>query len=241
MTNGLYKATLKMRYQGQALQNVLWYRSALEGTFATDLLIDAATAIGRSIINHIWASAWKAYAPADMYFDGVSIAGYNDLWELLYNNTIEVATTTNEAPGTGPGGEVYLPLANCANIAFSLKNHLIANPLFPPPKKGLVAISPVKEEWAGNDGTLNDTGTAVFTNIANTLGVPLPWDYGSIDLPFTNWTPTIGLPGAFIPMRVKTWQFDLPQIIGGQSVYKHIETSHVRKLLGYRRSRRVEG
>jgi hypothetical protein len=164
----------------------------------------------------------------------------------LYNNTIQVAPATAIAAGNDPASENRLPLANCVNIAFALKNRLIANPLFKPPSKGLVSIAPVFENAVGNDGTLNDAGLLHFSAIAEDMGKKLPWDYVDVDIPFVNWQVNLGLPDAFIPIRAKTWKFDLPQIIGGLTVMKHIETTDVestsvRKVLGYRRSRRVEG
>lgn len=246
MANGIYKVTMKLRFLGQAIVNTFWYRSVLEGVFASDLLIDGAQALGRSFLSTIWAGEMRDHTPTNLYCDGVSVMGYNDQFELLYNNTVHVAPNTGEEAGLDAAGENYLPLGNCANIAFYLKNRLISNPLFKPPSKGLVAFGPVRENWAGNDGTLNDAGMADLQTIADAMAEPLAWPFISVDLPFTGWTPSLGLPGAFIPMRAKTWQWDTPQIIGGVTVFKHIETTdiesaHVRKLLGYRRSRRVEG
>lgn len=246
MANGIYKAVLHMRYLGQSLVNTLWYRSVLEGTFASDLLIDGAKALGNSIIDNIWVHSWRGCVPSNCYLDDVSIVGYNDMFELLYNNTIQVVPQPAQTAGTGVTGESYLPIGNCANIAFSLKNRIIANPLFKPPTKGLIAVSPVTEVWAGNDGTLNDAGMAAFKTIADDVAKGLPWEFIDIDLPFVGWSTGLGLENAFLPLRAKTWQFDLPQVIGGITVMKHIETTDVesaapRKLLGYRRSRRVEG
>jgi hypothetical protein len=245
MANGIYKGTLHMRYKGQAIVNTLWYRSVLEGTFASDLLIDGARALGRSIISEVWRTNWKPQVPADLYFDGVSVMGYNDMFEALYNNTIFVATTGADTQGDISSATGMLPLANCVNLAFSLKNRIITLPFFKPPSKGLVALSPVNEDYAGNDGTLNDTGTSVYNAIAESMAEALPWNYVDIDLPFTSWSPSVGLPGAFVPIRAKTWLFDTPQILGGITYAKHIEVTDVdtctaRKLLGYRRSRRIE-
>lgn len=245
MANGIYKATLKMRWLGQAIVNTLWYRSVLEGTFGSDLLIDGARALGKSVIEHVWAAHWRQYAPTDLYFDGVSVMGYNDQFELLYNNTITVVPASGIHTGSISASEAWLPIANCANIAFSLKNRLISNPLYSPPHKGLIAVTPIDQSWAGNDGTLSDAGMVPFNSIAAGVSEKLPWDYVDIDLPFTGWTINAGVPDVFIPIRAKTWQWDLPREIGGFTVFKHIETCDVesaapRKLLGYRRSRRVE-
>jgi hypothetical protein len=245
MTNGLYKLTSHMRYRGQALVNTFWYRSVLEGTFGTDLLIDGAKALGNSFIDHAWAGPWRDHVPTDCYMDGVTVMGYNDQYELLYNNTITVVPAPGLDAGTSTADEAWTPLANCVNIAFSLKNKLIALPWFKPPKKGLVAISPVRETNVGSDGTLNDDGTALYKTIADKFAAALPWDFVDIDVPFVGWVIGLGLPGAFVPMRAKTWQWDTPQILGGITYMKHIETTDIesaapRKLLGYRRSRRVE-
>lgn len=245
MANGIYKCTLHGRYLGQSIVNTLWYRSVLEGTFAGDLLIDAASALGKSVISHVWQAFWRTVMPTNFYLDGVSVMGYNDMYELLYNNTITVAPDAAIAAGTQAATEDQLPLANCANIAFNLKNKLITLPWFKPPRKGLVAISPIQQGWAGNDGTLNDYGMGVIQHIANDMASPLPWDYIDIDMPFTGWQATFGLPGAFLPIRAKTWQWDTPQVLGGITYMKHIECVDVesavaRKALGYRRSRRVE-
>jgi hypothetical protein len=246
MSNGIYKCTLHIRYLGQQIVNTLWYRSALEGNFLADLLIDGAQALGQSVINHIWNAAYAGRMPANAYLDGVSVMGFNDQFELLYNNTITVVPSADDANGTLAQSETWLPIGNCANLAFNMKNRLISMPWFKPPSKGLIAVSPVLEAWAGNDGTLNDDGTSYYETLANALAQKLPWDFATIDLPFTNWTPAVGLPNAFIPVRAKTWQFETPQELGGIMYLKHIETTdvescHVRKLLGYRRSRRVEG
>jgi hypothetical protein len=180
-----------------------------------------------------------------LYFDGVSVAGFNDAAELLYNNTIFVPTTGADTQGDVADATGMLPLANCVNLAFSLKNRLVTLPWFRPPTKGLVALSPVNEDYAGNDGTLNDTGTGVYAAIATTMAAPLPWNWIDIDLPFTGWSPSVGLAGAFVPVRAKFWEFETPQVFGGITYLRHVETTDVetcapRKLLGYRRSRRVE-
>jgi len=245
MANGIYKVTSHQRYLGQAIVNTFWYRSVLEGTFGTDLLIDGAKALGESFCNHVWATHWRGLCPTNLYFDGVSVMGYNDQFELLYNNTITVIPDSNVLTGSDGNVSTFMALANCVNVAFSLKNRLIANPLFKPPHKGLVAISPIQEASVGPDGTLGDVATAAYQLLADDFAKKLPWDYVDIDLPFVGWSLTTGLNDAFVPIRAKTWQWDLPQVIGGLTVYKHIETTDVenamvRKLLGYRRSRRVE-
>lgn len=246
MANGIYKAVMKSRYQGQQHINVLWYRSVLEGTFASDLLIDGARALGLSIISHIWQSALRISKPSGFYFDGVEVVGYNDQFELLYNNSIFVPVESELAEGTGGPTLDWLPPGNCVNIAFSLKNRLISNPLFKPPHKGLVSLSPVNDAHVGNDGTLNDDGMARFDAIAAAFAAKLPWDFVDIDLPFTGWQATLGLPDAFVPMRAKVWELTTPEVIGGITLWKHIETTDIesatpRKVLGYRRSRKVEG
>jgi len=246
MADGIYKVTLKVRMLGQAMVNTFWYRSVLEGVFASDLLIDGASALGKSFLDHVWVGLLRDRMPSFAFCDGVSVMGYNDQFELLYNNTIQVAPDVADAVGAGGGTEIYLPIANCVNIAFSLKNRLIANPFLKPPSKGLVAFSPVVEGQAGNDGTLNDAGVNGWQPVADKLAEALPWDFVDTEMPFTGWQVNLGLPGAFVPIRAKTWDFKTPQILGGITVLKHIETvdiesAHVRKLLGYRRSRRVEG
>lgn len=246
MANGIYKVTSSQRYLGQQLVNTFWYRSVLEGTFGTDLLIDGAVTLGKSFCDHVWGSVWRALCPNNLFFDGVSVMGYNDQYELLYNNTVQVPPAPAVAAGSDPNAATEMALANCVNIYFSLKNRIIANPLFPPPHKGLVAISPVQEASVGPDGTLNDVATTAYQLLADAFAIDLPWDYIDIDIPFVGWSANVGLPGAFKPIRAKTWQYDVPDQIGGFTVFKHIETTdvesaHVRKALGYRRSRRVEG
>lgn len=245
MSNGLYKATIHIRCLGQEIVNTLWYRSVLEGTVAGDLLIDAARGLGTSIITHIWNSAYKPLMPSFSYLDRVTIMGYNDQYELLYNNTISVSPANSIAAGTGSSEQVYLPIANVVNLSFSLANRFISLPWFRPPKKGLVAVSMVREDHVGNDGTLNDAGSAAYQPLAEALVARLPWDIAEVDIPILNWVVGLGIPFAFVPMRAKTWQWDLPQILGGITYSKHIETTdieicNIRKQLGYRRSRKVE-
>jgi hypothetical protein len=246
MANGIYKVTMHARYLGQQLVNTLWYRSVLEGTFASDLLIDGAQALGKSVIDHIWSGCLQPYFPTNYYFDGVSVMGFNDMYEVLYNNTIFVAPTGDNTHGTEAASENKIPLANCVNLAFTLKNRLITLPWFKPPSKGLIALSPVSDGWVGNDGTLNDIGMGVYEIMAHAFEMKLPWDFADVELPFVGWVIGAGIGDVFIPVRAKTWQFDTPQIFGGITYMKHIETTDVeacnpRKLLGYRRSRRVEG
>lgn len=245
MSNGIYKAVLKSRCEGQLIVNTLWYRSVLEGTFASDLLIDGATALAESIIAHIWVDVLRELMPSSLTLDEVTVTGYNDQYELLYSNPVTVNPETNLAAGSDSATQVWLPLANCININFNLENRLITNPLLKPPVKGLIALSPVPENVVDNDGTVNAAGTAAYGPVADAVAEPLPWDFVSVDLPFTNWTPSVGIPSAFLPVRAKTWEWTTPQIIGGITVFKHIEitdvlSASVRRLAGYRRSRRVE-
>jgi hypothetical protein len=246
MANGIYKVVLQARYRGQQILNTLWYRSALEGTFATDLLIDGGRALGLSVLSHIWQAAWRATKPADYFLDAIAVSGYNDLLEVLYNNAQVVTPEAEHAMGTAPTSEQWMPPGVCVNFAFFMKNRLISNPLFKPPVKGLVAMSPIHENWLGSDGTVNDLGVSILKPAADVLATNLPWDFIDIDIPFTNWQVGTGLPNAFIPLRAKTWQLSTPEVIGGVQFFKHIETTDVasvvvRKNHGFRHTRKVEG
>jgi hypothetical protein len=246
MSNGIYKATVVIRCLGQEIVNALWYRDVLEGTFASDLFVDASVALGKSIVAHVWNDGYASTMPTFAYLDRVQVVGYNDQYELLYNNAVTVVPSSEDANGTASGSEVFLPIANCVNIRLNLRPRLITFPWFRPPQKGLISVGPVMEQYAGNDGTLNDTGKAAYEPLASAVGGKLPWDFYDIDLPFTNWTPTVGIPDVFIPLRAKVWQYDTPTVLGGVTYLKHIETTDVesatvRAMLGYRRSRRVEG
>lgn len=246
MAQGIYKLTTHARFVGQAVVSSFWYKSVLEGDVITDVLIDAAEALGRSFLTHVWGTHWRNAMPTTYYMDGVSVMGYNDQYELLYNNTIQMVPIDAHKTGAQEAGERFLPLGNVANLAFQMANRPIALPWFPPPKKGLVAISPIAESWAGNDGTLNDTGSEWLDPLAADFAAKLPWDFVDVDIPFTNWNVGVGIPFAFWPLRAKTWQWDAPQIFGGITYAKHIEVTDVRgcvvrKKLGFRRSRMTEG
>ena len=246
MANGLYKLTTKMRYLGQAIVNTFWYRSVLEGTFATDVLIDGAKALGDAFINRCWEDHWRALVPTDCYFDGVVVDGFNDNFELLYSNPVQVLPNPLLDAGTANTDANWLRPADVVNVAFYLKNRLIVNPLFPAPKKGLVALSPVNHQLVGEDGTLTDEGAAVYQAVADDFASPLPWNFASVDFPFTSWEVGVGLANAFIPVRVRLFRWNLPVLWHNINVLRaaestDVETAVARKLLGYRRSRKVEG
>jgi hypothetical protein len=184
----------------------------------------------------------KPTCPTDYSMDSISIAPYNDVAELVYQSPLEYEVNEQGSMGlpamAAPGVTV--------NFHFSMKPTVVSNPLFHVPSKGLFGMGPVREDYIGNDGRVNEAGETAYGTLADKLAASLDWPLmEAIDLPIGGWQIGVGIPGAFVPVRVNIFELTTPEVIGGITLYKHLtlaEVSNVilRKLTGYRRSRMVE-
>lgn len=241
--SGLYKVVLNGAFEGVQINNILWYRSNVEaGTgYVGDLVINSAEAIANSVKNHIWEDHMRQEMPSGYTLATIDVYPYNNVFELIYTLPFSLSvqdqgTVTNQNT---------LPPACSANLRFNLRPNLIDIPGFPAPKRGWVKLAPIQEQYVGNDGLLNETGLIAYGAIATALGEWLPWDFVDVDLPLTGWDVTVGIPMAFAPLRARVWTFSTPQIIGGVTFGRYINTAEVLDCApaaqtGYARSRRVE-
>lgn len=241
--SNLYKVDLNGNFEGVHFKNVLWYASNVEAAtgFTGDLIISSAEAIARSVQTHVWNTHWKNVVPTTYTLDNITVYPYNDVFELIYQ--LPYVLTVNET-GTVTDHPT-LPPACTANLKFNLRPNLIDFPGFPAPKRGWVKIGPVLESYVNDDGTLSQPGYEAYANIANHLAEWLPWDFIDVEIPLVGWEASVGIPLAFEPKRVRVWTFSTPQIIGGDTFARFINTASIlscapNQQTGYARSRRVE-
>jgi len=226
MMPAFYKAVLNQNYKGQDIKNILYYRTAVDtasGLFGFGGAAEVAEEINQEIVPK-----YRAMMPPDWSMQSIDVYPYNNLFELVYQlpYTLPVNVNgqwTNFGTTNGP--------APCVNIKFNLEPTVIGSQALLAPKRGYVAISPISDQWIGDDGYLIDD---VFTGVVgdlNDLADALSSNLESIDPP-----------AVFFPIRAKVVMSAPGE--GGATViasaFADISSAAVNRRMSFRRSRLPE-
>lgn len=218
----LYKVVLRGNFQGQAINNILYYRNGI-GVDISGLTVGGT----KEVADAVKAIVWTGLRPVmSDHYSLVQIDSYvyNDqTFDLLYQQPFTLGVQEN---GLNVGTSYNGP-ATCAICKFILESHLVGVNGIRPPKKGYLAIGPLSDDQVNDDGSLKLT-----------LGENLLWD--AVCAVLANNVETIlPIPAVFYPVRV---HMDVvgPGLPLRLSSFADIQAAVMRHYTSFRRSRMPE-
>lgn len=220
----IYKVVLKGSCQGQAINNILYYRNGI-GVDISGLTVGGTKEVADAVKAIVWTGL-KEVLPDSYQLQQIDSYVYGDQdFNLIYQNPYTVGVQENGLipvdthPMNGP--------APCAILKFILESHVALVNGIGAPKRGYLAIGPIVDDWIEDDGSLKlDTPRqliwdAVCAVMANNVETILP------------------IPAVFFPIRVHMFKvgplFPL-KIVG----WADIQAAVMRHFCSYRRSRQPE-
>lgn len=218
----LYKVVLKGACQGQAVNNILYYRNS-PGTDVGGITLGGTQEVAEAVKAIVWP-ALRIQMNQLYTLNQIDSYVYNDqTFELLYNQPY---STGVQQAGLYGSTDMDGP-ARCAILKFVLE----AAPLLvdgpKPPKRGYLAIGPLVSGQINQDGSLNLTPPE---NIA--------WD--AICAVLANNVETIlPVPAVFFPVRV---HMDKVGILFRLKItsFSDVKAALMRRQTSFRRSRMPE-
>jgi hypothetical protein len=218
----LYKVVLRGQLQGQAINNIFYYRNA-PGLDLSGLTLGGAGEVAKAVKAMVWP-ALKLIMSTDYLLTQIDSYVYNDqTFDLLYTNPYTEGVADNGS-NTGAG---YNGPAPCAIMKFILENHIILENGPKPPKRGYLAIGPLADDQIQNDGSLylaegwNLKWDALCAVMANNVETVLP------------------IPALFFPVRVHMDKVGIVLKLKITS-YSDIQAAVMRRVCSFRRSRQPE-
>jgi hypothetical protein len=218
----LYKVVLRGSFQGQAINNILYYRTGL-GFDIGGLTLGGTKEVADAVKAIVWAGLRPSLS-TNYELQQIDSYVYNDqTFDLQYQSpfTLGVAEMgmCSDAEYNGP--------AVCAIMKFVLENHVLIANGPKPPKRGYLAIGPLSDGQVNSDGSLNletarraawDIACAVCANNVETI---LP------------------VPAVFYPVRV---HMDVVGIVGKLKItsFSDIQAAVMRHFTSFRKSRQPE-
>lgn len=218
----LYKVVLKGIFQGQAIDNILYYRTGV-GFDISGLTVGGTKEVADAVKAMV-VPPLLVVLTADYLLQQIDSYVYDDqTFNLLYQNPYTLGCDLAGLKGQG----AYNGPAPCAILKFILESHpiLVNGPR--PPKRGYLAIGPLEDSQIRDDGSLN-------------LDAPnnLYWD--AVCAAMANNVETIlPIPALFFPVRV---HMDKVGIINKLKItsFADIQDAVMRRQTSYRRSRMPE-
>jgi hypothetical protein len=141
-----YKAVLNGQMNGQAIRNILYYRTGV-GIDIGGLQLGGAPALAQSLKEQVWDGALQVAVSEQYVLESIDITAFNDTFQLLYTlpYTLPVGEQGNQ-PGESLGP------AACIMVKFGFDSQLIGLNLLAP-RKGYVVFAGLIES-AVNGGRL---------------------------------------------------------------------------------------
>ena len=218
----LYKVVVKGSCQGQAINNILYYRTGI-GVDISGFTVGGTKEVADAVKAMIWP-ALKEVLPPAYELQQIDSYVYNEqTFDLLYEAPYTVGV---QDFGVAGDGNLNGP-APCAIMKFILENHVILVDGPRPPKRGYLAIGPMPDLLINDDGSLKLDA-----------GFNLKWD--ALCAVMANNVETIlPIPAVFFPVRV---HMDKVGIIPKFKItsFSDIQAAVMRHFCSYRRSRQPE-
>ena len=218
----LYKVVLKGSFQGQAINNILYYRNGI-GVDIGGLTVGGTKEVADAVGAIVWP-VLKTVLPTTYELQQIDSYVYNDeTFNLLYVNPYTLGV---QEFGLQSAAEMNGP-APCAILKFILESHAVLVDGPKPPKRGYLAIGPLNDGMIKVDGALNLDGanaalwTAVCAVMANNVETILP------------------IPSVFYPVRVHMDKVGIGLKLKITS-FSDIQAAVMRHFTSFRRSRQPE-
>jgi hypothetical protein len=218
----IYKVVLDGSFQGQKINNILYYRNGA-GLDIGGLTLGGAKEVADAVKAIVWP-ALKVVLPDTYILNQINSYVYNDqTFDLLYQVpfTLGVQETGLE------NGHSYNGPAVCAIMKFILEPHIVLANGVKPPVRGYLAIGPISDTRVNNDGSLslvepqNLQWDAICAVMANNVYTVLP------------------IPAAFFPIRVHQDKVGIVEKLKITS-FSDVQACVMRHQTSFRRSRMPE-
>jgi hypothetical protein len=218
----LYKVVLKGSFQGQAINNILYYRNGL-GFDIGGLTLGGTKEVCDAVGAMVWP-VLKTVLPNTYQLQQIDGYVYDEeAFDLLYMNPYTLGVQANG----DQSGEFMNGPAPCAILKFILESHIILVNGPKPPKRGYLAIGPLTDGQIRTDGSLqldppnNLLWGALCAILANNVETVLP------------------IPAVFYPVRV---HMDKVGVVGKLKItsFSDIQGAVMRHFTSFRRSRQPE-
>ena len=218
----LYKVVLRGTFQGQAINNILYYRLGV-GFDIGGLTLGGAKECADAVKTFVW-TAMKPLMSSMYELQQIDSYVYGDqTFNLLYNAPYSVGV---QEYGTN-ADETFNGPAVCAICKLVLENHIVLVNGPTPPRRGYLAIGPLSDGQVANDGSLMlDGGWNLFWDafcavVANNVETILP------------------IPAVFFPVRVHMDKIG-PGLQLTITSFADVQAAIMRHYTSYRRSRQPE-
>jgi hypothetical protein len=218
----LYKVVLKGVCQGQAVNNILYYRNGV-GVDISGLTVGGTKEVADAVKAIVWPALCQVLN-STYTLNQIDSYVYNDqTFDALYQQPFTLGV---QEPGQYDGVGMNGP-APCAILKFILESHAVLVDGPRPPKKGYLAIGPMGDDQVADDGSLVlDTANqlrwdAVCAVMANNVYTVLP------------------IPAVFYPVRVHMDKVGIGLKLKITS-FSDVQAAVMRHFTSYRRSRMPE-
>jgi hypothetical protein len=218
----IYKVVLRGSFQGQAINNILYYRNGI-GIDLSGLTVGGTKEVADGVKAIVWP-ALRLVLPTAYDLQSIDSYVYNDqTFDLLYQSPFTLGV---QEPGQAETSGYNGP-APCAIMKFILENHVVLANGPKPPKRGYLAIGPLADHSINDDGSLDLASTA-----------QLRWD--AVCAVMANNVETIlPIPAVFYPIRVHMDKVGIGEKLKITS-FADVQAAVMRHFCSYRRSRQPE-
>jgi hypothetical protein len=214
----IYKVVLNGLCQGQAIKNILWYRTGV-GIDISGLTVGGTVEVANAVKTMVWPAMKNLLPPAYEMQDITAYVFDQDTFNLLYQNP-----TTVGVQDVGGNANAMNGPAVCAIIRLALEpTSILANGIHPP-KRGYVAIGPLVDTLVLDNGEVSKAG--IYGGLWDVLCAAL-----------ANNVETLIPPAIFFPIRVRQ-----DKVLGILKVvsYADVRDATLRTNSSFRRSRMPE-
>jgi hypothetical protein len=218
----LYKAVLKGSFQGQAINNILYYRNGV-GIDISGLTLGGTKELADAVKAIVWTGL-KPVMVTSYTLNQIDVSVYNDqTFDLMYQQPFTLGV---QEPGTGSATDFNGP-APCAILKFILESHVILVNGPRPPKKGYLAIGPLADQQIMDDGSL----------LLDTVN-QIKWDV-VCGVMANNVETILPIPAVFYPVRVHMDKVGIGLKLKITS-FADVQAAVMRRFTSFRRSRMPE-
>ena len=218
----LYKVVLKGIFQGQSIDNILYYRN-VEPFDIGGLTLGGTKEVADAVKAIVWTGL-RQVLTTQYQLQQIDAYVYNDqTFDLLYQAPYTVGVQENGTYNL----EGFNGPAPCAILKFILENHIILANGPKPPKRGYLAIGPLADSQIDDDGSL----------VLDTVN-QAKWDI-VCGVMANNVYTVLPIPAAFFPVRVHMDKVGILMKLKITS-FADVQAAVMRHNVSFRRSRQPE-
>lgn len=181
----MYKVVLNGTFQGQAIVNVLYYRTA-PGLNIVDFVFGGAGLLTANVIQEVWRDGLRHALPTGYTLVDINTYVLED--DFVLGISLPFTQTVGE---TGlVAVEAFAPSA-CINVRFQL-GVILGTAILTSPRRGYIALGPVSEAYVSSDG-----------RVPNSLIVDPTWGFNVAGAALVQNLESFSPPIIWFPIRAK--------------------------------------